>query len=78
MCSYTYLCSTRNLFSAGSSFEGEIVAGRTAVDMPGLPVAPLQRAVLACNTGPGAGVTELNHDMSSDDTINRGIYMYNM
>lgn len=51
------------------------MTGRTAVDMPELPLAPLQKSVVACHTGPGKGLTDLSQDPDppSDDVyLDRG------
>ena len=52
------------------------MTGRTAVDMPELPLAPLQKSVVACHTGPGKGLTDLSQDPDppSDDVyLDRGM-----
>ncbi len=49
------------------------MTGKTAVDMPELPIATLQRSVLACSTGPGAGLTDIStRDTESYDRIVKG------
>ncbi len=45
--------------------------------MPELPVVPLQKSVLACNTGPGAGFTTISRGMDSYDVIDRSNNNYN-
>lgn len=51
------------------------MSGRTAVDMPELPLAPLQNSVLACKTGPGAGLTRLTLDPEPDECIDKSEFI---
>lgn len=60
---------------SGSSLDGHIISGRTAVDMPEIPLAPMQNLVLACNTGPGAGLTQLGLDPDPDDCIDKSEFI---
>ena len=65
----------RKKFLGHDYLDGHIVTGRTAVDMPELPLAPLQKSVVACHTGPGKGLTDLSQDPDppSDDVyLDRG------
>ena len=42
------------------SFESQIRTGKTAVDMPLIPLAPLQKSVMASCTGPYGGLCQLD------------------
>ena len=46
------------------SFESQIKSGRTAMDMPTYPIAPLSRTVVGCNTGPYGGLCQLDPDLN--------------
>ncbi len=45
------------------SFESQIKNGRSPMDMPVLPIVPLSRSVVACNTGPYGGLCQLDLDL---------------
>ena len=44
------------------SFESQIRTGKTAVEMPALPIAPLHKSVMASSTGPYGGLCQLEAD----------------
>ena len=46
--------------------------GRTAVEMPELPLAPMKASILACSTGPGSGLTNLSMDTDNTELYDRG------
>lgn len=54
------------------TFEECINVGRTAVEMPDLPLAPMQSSILACSTGPGMGLANLTMDSDNEQHYDRG------
>jgi hypothetical protein len=60
---------------SGFSLDGRVISGRTAVDMPEVKLATLHKTVLTCNTGPGAGLTNIGQSVDGsnpNESINRG------
>ena len=53
-------------------YDGQIRSGKTAVDMPALQLAALQRSVMASCTGPYGGLCQLDPDKDSP-THDRGV-----
>ena len=56
-------------------YDGQIRSGRTAVDMPALQLAALQRSVMASCTGPCGGLCQLDPEKDSP-THDRGTCVY--
>ena len=54
-------------------YSGDIRTGKTAVEMPALQLADLQKSVMACCTGPYGGLCQLNPEKDSP-THDRGEY----
>ena len=53
-------------------YDGQIRSGRTAVDMPALQLAALQKSVMASCTGPYGGLCQLDPEKDSP-THDRGV-----
>ena len=47
------------------SFDSQVKVGRTALDMPSHPLAPLQTSVMACSTGPYGGLCQLDPELDA-------------
>ena len=54
------------------AFEDCINTGRTAVEMPDYPLAPMQSSILACSTGPSMGITNLSMGQDNPELYDRG------
>lgn len=66
-----YFFLNRRLVST-PAFEECISIGRTAVEMPDYPLAPLQSSILACATGPSMGITNLSMEQDNPEQYDRG------
>ncbi len=47
------------------SFESQVRTGRTPLEMPSHPLAPLQSSVIASTTGPCAGLCQLQAELDT-------------
>lgn len=71
---------THTLYSAVynrlvGTYESQIRCGRTVFDMPGHHIAPLYTSVVACCTGPGGGICQLELDKDAP-TGTHSLFMY--
>ena len=73
---HTHTCPSSKTFKKLTGvYDGQIRSGRTAVDMPALQLATLQRSVMASCTGPCGGLCQLDPEKDSP-THDRGTCVY--